>query len=89
MRNAKQTYRLKAPISGNEALVEADPERVYVSRTDGEELLPVSETLPLAPSPSQLPRTIENLRACARCDELIGIDVSDCPYCGKRQPPVS
>ena len=41
--------------------------------------------LPLAPSASALPRTPENLRACRRCDQLIGLDVSDCPYCGLRQ----
>ena len=42
--------------------------------------------LPLAPSASALPRTPANLRACRRCDQLIGLDVSDCPYCGLRQP---
>lgn len=31
-------------------------------------------------------RAPENLRICQRCDELIGLDVSDCPYCGLRQP---
>ena len=46
----------------------------------------VSRTLPLAPSDSALVRTPENLRACRRCDQLIGLDVSDCPYCGLRQP---
>ena len=45
----------------------------------------VSRTLPLAPSESALLRTPENLRACRRCDQLIGLDVSDCPYCGLRQ----
>ena len=42
--------------------------------------------LPLAPSDSALLRIPENLRACRRCDQLIGLDVSDCPYCGLRQP---
>jgi hypothetical protein len=42
--------------------------------------------VPLAPSESALPRTIENLRICRRCHQLIGLDVSDCPYCGLRQP---
>ena len=46
----------------------------------------VASTLPLAPSASALVRTPENLRACRRCDQLIGLDVSDCPYCGLRQP---
>jgi hypothetical protein len=46
---------------------------------------PVSRVLPLAPSESALLRAPENLRACRRCDQLIGLDVSDCPYCGLRQ----
>ncbi len=52
----------------------------------GEELRPVTRTLPLAPSDSALLRVPENLRECRRCDQLIGLDVSDCPYCGLRQP---
>jgi hypothetical protein len=45
----------------------------------------VTKVLPLAPSASARIRTIENLRICRRCDQLIGLDVSDCPYCGLRQ----
>ena len=54
-------------------------------RETGEEMEPVAMVLPLAPSASSLPRTPANLRACRRCDQLIGLDVSDCPYCGLRQ----
>jgi hypothetical protein len=85
VQNAKQTYRLRAPGSGREALAEATGEGVYVDRETGEEMQVVSATLPLAPSESALVRTPENLRACRRCDQLIGLDVSDCPYCGLRQ----
>ena len=88
MQNAKQTYRLRAPGSGREALAEATGEGVYVDRETGEEMEVVSATLPLAPSASALVRTAENLRACRRCDQLIGLDVSDCPYCGLRQPAI-
>jgi hypothetical protein len=77
---------MRAPASGREALVEADPGEVYVDRETGEELRPVTRVLPLEPSASALVRTPENLRICARCDELIGIDVTDCPHCGLRQP---
>jgi len=49
---------------------------------------PVTRTLPLAPSPSSLIRTPDNLRLCGRCDQMIGVDVADCPYCGKRQDPL-
>lgn len=80
-----QTYRLRAPASGREALVEAEIDAVYVDRETGEELQPVTRVLPLAPSASALLRSPENLRECRRCDQLIGIDVSDCPHCGLRQ----
>ena len=84
--NAKQLFRMRAPASGREALTHAEPGHAYRDRETGEEMQPVAMVLPLAPSPSALPRTPDNLRACARCDQLIGLDVSDCPHCGRRQP---
>jgi hypothetical protein len=86
MANDRQTYRMRAAGSGREALAQANPDGVYVDRETGEELRPVTRTLPLAPSDSSLLRVPENLRECRRCDQLIGLDVSDCPYCGLRQP---
>ena len=83
--NREQTYRLRAPASGREAIAKAQPGRIYVDRETGEEMEPVTRTLPLAPSDSALLRAPENLRICRRCDQLIGLDVSDCPYCGLRQ----
>lgn len=83
--NQKQLYRMRAPASGREALTEAEPGQVYTDRETGEEMAPVAMVLPLAPSASALPRSPENLRACRRCDQLIGLDVSDCPHCGLRQ----
>jgi hypothetical protein len=83
--NGEQIYRLRAPASGREALAKAEPDHRYLDRETGEEMEPVSRTIPLAPSESVLPRTPENLRICRRCDQLIGLDVSDCPYCGLRQ----
>jgi hypothetical protein len=83
--NEKQIYRMRAGASGREAIAEAEEGSVYVDRETGEEMRPVAMLLPLAPSPSALPRTPDNLRACRRCDQLIGLDVSDCPYCGLRQ----
>jgi len=85
-----QVYRLRAPASGREALAPVERGGVYIDRESGEELQPVSRVLPLAsPSGSALLRTPENLRACERCDQLIGVDVSDCPYCGLRQPALN
>ena len=86
MQNPRQTYRLRARASGREALSAAEPDGVYRDRETGEELEPVTRTLPLAPSDSALLRAPENLRICRRCDQLIGLDISDCPYCGLRQP---
>ena len=70
--NAKQLYRMRAPASGREALAHAEPGSVYVDRETDEEMVPVAAVLPLAPSASSLPRSPENLRACRRCDQLIG-----------------
>jgi hypothetical protein len=86
MQNPSQRYRLRAPASGREVIAEASADGVYVDRESGEEMQVVATVLPLAPSDSALPRAPENLRACRRCDQLIGLDVSDCPYCGLRQP---
>jgi hypothetical protein len=83
--NREQTYRLRAPASGREAVEKAKPGHRYLDRETGEEMQPVSRILPLAPSTSALLRAPENLRACRRCDQLIGLDISDCPYCGLRQ----
>jgi hypothetical protein len=82
----EQIYRLRARASGREALAPAKPGSVYVDRETGEEMEPVARILPLAPSESALPHTPANLRICRRCDQLIGLDVSDCPHCGLRQP---
>jgi hypothetical protein len=76
---------LRAPASGREAISTASEDGVYVDRETGEEMRVVARTLPLAPSESALLRTPENLRECRRCEQLIGLDVSDCPYCGLRQ----
>jgi hypothetical protein len=86
--NDRQTYRLRAPASGREAIAAVDEHGVYVDAVSGEEMEPVTRTLPLAPSDSALLRTPENLRLCSRCEQLIGVDVADCPYCGKRQSPL-
>lgn len=83
-----QTYRLRAPASGREAITAPEAGHIYRDRDTGEEMEPVTMTLPLAESQSELLRVPENLHACTRCDQLIGIDVTDCQYCGKRQPAV-
>ena len=83
--NLRQLYRMRAPASGREALAHAEPGSLYIDRETGEEMEPVAMVAPLAPSASALARAPENLHACRRCDQLIGLDLSDCPHCGLRQ----
>jgi len=85
---ARQLYRLRAR-SDKEILHEAEPGKRYVDRDTGEELRVVGAVLPLAPSPSSLPYSIENLRLCGcSLEQLVQKDLNDCPRCGRRLPAV-
>ena len=79
-----QIYRMRTPSTGREVLVEAEPGKVYVDRESEEPLEVVGKVLPLAPSASQLPWAVENLRFCNWCDQLAQKDLNDCPTCGRR-----
>lgn len=83
-----QKYRMRAPSTGREIVVEAQAGREYVDRQTGETLEVVAQLLPLAPTPSELPWAIENLRFCNHCDQLSQKDLNDCPYCGRRMDPL-
>jgi len=83
-----QRYRLRAPSTGREVIIEANPDRVYRDRDTGEPLEVVGKLLPLAPSPSQLPWSVENLRFCPWCEQLAQKDLNDCPTCGRRMDPI-
>jgi len=80
----RQRYRLRTPSTGRESIVEGEADRVYVDRDTGEPLQVVGKLLPLAPSPSDLPWAVENLRFCTWCDQLAQKDLNDCPHCGRR-----
>jgi hypothetical protein len=80
----RQKYRLRAPSSGREVIIEAEPGEIYIDRESGEELEVVGALLPLAPSPSDLPWAVENLRFCNWCEQLCQKDLNDCPHCGRR-----
>ncbi len=86
---APQRYRMRAPKTGREIIREAEPGRVYVDKESGEPLEIVGKVLPLAPSKSRLPWTVENLRFCPWCDQLAQRDLNDCPHCGRRMDPVT
>ncbi|HEX4109051.1 MAG TPA: hypothetical protein VHX88_13015 [Solirubrobacteraceae bacterium] len=84
----RQRHRLRNPATGRELIVECEPGEVYRDRDTGEELEVVGKVLPLAPSKSKLPWSVENLRFCPHCDQLAQKDLNDCPHCGRRMPPL-
>ncbi|MGO9794290.1 MAG: hypothetical protein ACLP8S_33630 [Solirubrobacteraceae bacterium] len=84
----RQKYRMRTPSTGREIIVQADPGKDYVDRETGEELAVVAQLLPLAPTVSELPWAVDNLRFCNHCDQLAQKDLNDCPYCGRRMAPL-
>ena len=85
---ARQKYRLRAR-SDRELIREVEPGAVYVDRATGEEFEVVGKLLPLAPSSSELPWSVENLRMCGcSLEQLAPKDVNDCPHCGRRMPAI-
>lgn len=84
----QQRYRMRSPSSGREIVLEAEPDHVYVDRETGEPLEVLGKLLPLAPSPSKLPWTLQNLRLCNWCQQLAQKDLNDCPTCGRRMAPL-
>ncbi len=86
--SARQKYRLRTP-SDRELIAEIEPGKVYVDRESGEEFQVVGKLLPLAPSPSELPYAVDNLRLCGcSLEQLAQKDLNDCPHCGRRLPAV-
>lgn len=84
----RQKYRMRTPSTGREVVVEAQAGHAYVDRETGETLEVVAVQLPLAPTPSQLPWAVENLRFCNWCDQLAQKDLNDCPHCERRMEPL-
>jgi hypothetical protein len=66
-----------------------DEGRAYYDRVTGERLEVVAKLVPLSSSPSSLPRSPETLRLCPYCEELVGLDLSECPYCSRRLPALA
>ena len=84
----RQRYRLRAR-SDREVIREVEPGMRYLDSESGEELKVVGAVLPLAPSPSNLPYSVENLRLCGcSLEQLAQKDLNDCPHCGRRLPAV-
>jgi hypothetical protein len=79
---------MRGQASGREIIVEAESETIYIDRESGEPMEIVGKLLPLAPSTSHLPWSVENLRFCTWCEALIQRDLNDCPTCGRRMDPL-
>jgi hypothetical protein len=86
--STRQRYRLRNPTTGREVLIEAEVGEIYLDRESDEQLEVVGKVLPLAPSPSRLPWSVETLRFCPWCDQLAQKDLNDCPTCGRRMGPL-
>jgi hypothetical protein len=84
----RQKYRMRTPSTGREIIIEAEPGVEYHDRETGELLEPVAQLLPLAPTDSELPWSVENLRFCNHCDQMAQKDLNDCPTCGRRMDPL-
>lgn len=84
-----QRYRMRTPSTGREVIIEVEPDKVYLDRETGEELVPIAQLLPLAPTPSELPWSIENLRFCGSCDQLAQRDLLECPWCNSPLTPLA
>ena len=84
----RQKYRLRTPSTGREVILEAEAGRQYVDKQTGEQLEVVAQVLPLAPTASELPWSVENLRFCNWCDQLAQKDLTDCPVCGRLMDPI-
>ena len=83
-----QRFWLRDPSSGDEVILEAKPDTVYLDERTGEPMEVVGEVLPLAPSNSKLPWAVENLRFCNWCESMAQRDLNDCPTCGRRMAPL-
>ena len=84
-----QKYRLRAR-SDRELIGEVEPGKQYVDKQTGEPFEVVGKLIPLAPSPSNLPYSVENLRLCGcSLEQLAQRDLNDCPHCGRRLPALT
>lgn len=86
--DTKQRYRLRNPATGREIIIEAEPAEIYRDRDTGETLEVTGKVLPLAPTASRLPWSVDNLRVCPWCDQLAQKDLNECPTCGRRMGPL-
>ena len=75
--------RGQVPAEVREIVARIDAAREREAET-GEPMEVVGKVLPLAPSNSNLPWSVDTLRFCNWCDQLAQKDLNDCPTCGRR-----
>jgi hypothetical protein len=86
--SARQKFRLRAR-SDRELITEVEKGKTYVDHDSGEPFEIVAALLPLAPSQSDLPYAVENLRLCGcSLEQLVQKDLNECPHCNRRLPAV-
>ena len=84
----RQKYRLRAR-SDREVIREVEPGVRTSTTSPARSSRWSGRVLPLAPSPSDLPYAVENLRLCGcSLEQLVQKDLNDCPHCGRRLPAV-
>ncbi|MEI6663079.1 MAG: hypothetical protein WCL20_02090 [Actinomycetes bacterium] len=83
-----QRYRFRSPSTGHDVLIAAEAGRTYHDIDTGEVLEPVGVVLPLQPTESSLPWSVENLRHCNLCGQMAQRDLNVCPTCDRRMGPV-
>jgi hypothetical protein len=82
----RQQYRLRTRTD-QETIREVEPGKQYVDADSGQPYEVVGKLIPVAPSPSNLPYSVENLRLCGcSLEQLVQKDLNDCPHCGRRMP---
>jgi hypothetical protein len=82
----RQQYRLRTRTD-RETIREVEPGKQYVDAETGQPFEVVGKLIPLAPGPSNLPYSVENLRMCGcSLEQLVQKDLNDCPHCGRRMP---
>jgi hypothetical protein len=83
----RDKYRFRS-ASGREHIIEAELDVNYVDHETGEQLYPVAKLTPVAPTASELPWAVENLRFCNHCDQLCQRDLTVCTTCGQGLDPL-
>ncbi len=85
-----QRYHLRSGGFKRDIVTTLEAATTYVDRESGTKFELVGKVAPLDGSGSSLPWSEQNLRLCGCSrDQLVQLDLNDCPYCGRRMPAVN